>query len=412
MILASNILFLIIFFALLFYYFKNFSYLITFIFPFAIFFGSYISFGGTAIHVAEIFTPLLLLKNPFAKKNYNQLDIIFFIFFILGFFNLTFNSPLNFLYLKTIMRFFEILIVYFTYSKYGSIIKLHDIHKSFLSILILILIISVFNLIFISFYDSYAWMKLLIKLGYIPQNVESYGYLDSWSSNNSVQGNYLIEHQYGIMLVSSFYLSLARKNILITITTLFFLFFTIHSTSVQISLVLSLLYYYSRYISFKIPLYLFVALIIPFSMFKYYEDLNLIFNQIVYLFEYGKIVEVSSVFIRLNYLIEGFSHPKFNWLTGIGLNIFNYNINPHEMFTYFYFIYGLPCALIFILIFYNRFQKVYSNSSINYILKSYFLFSLIVSFGINYFTSIVTFFPFILFLNYTKFVDDKNCYNW
>jgi hypothetical protein len=64
-------------------------------------------------------------------------------------------------------------------------------------------------------------MKILIKLGYIPQNIESYGYLDSWSSNNSVQGNYLVEHQYGIMLVSSFYLSFARKKYLIVIFILF-----------------------------------------------------------------------------------------------------------------------------------------------------------------------------------------------
>jgi hypothetical protein len=404
MIFVINILFLLLFFTLIFYYFKNFSYFLTQIYPFAIFFGGYITFGSTGIHVAEIFTILLLLKNPFIKKAYNELDIIIILFFSLSFIILTFNSSLNFLYFKTIFRFFEIIIVYFIYSKYSSIIRQQDIHKTFSIILIVVLIISAINLLFISFYDSYAWMKILINLGYIPKNVESYGYIDSWSSNNSVQGNYLVEHQYGFMLVSAFYLSLIRKNYLIVLATFFFLFLTIHSSTIQISFLLSLFFYYTSTKSYKVPLYLFLLLILSFGVFKYGEELNLILDQVIYLFQYGKIVEISSGFVRLYYLIEGYSHPSYNWLTGFGTDIFNYNIRPHEMLTYFHFIYGLPSTVLFILIFYNRFQKTYFNASMNNLLKSFFLFAFIASFGINYFTSIVTFFPFILFLTYPKFV--------
>jgi hypothetical protein len=406
MILITNFLFSLVFFTLVFYYFKNFSYFLTHIYPFAIFFGGYITIGSTGIHVAEIFTILLLLKKPFIKKSYNQLDFNFILFFSLSFIILTFNSSLNFLYFKTILRFFEIIVVYFIYSKYSSIIRQQDIHKSFSLILIVVLTISAINLWFISIYDSHAWMKILVNWGYIPKNIENYGYIDSWSANNSVQGNYLVEHQYGIMLVSSFYLSLARKKYLIVLATYFFLFLTIQSATIQISFLLSIFYYHTFNKPYKILLYLFLILIISSGIIKYLEELNLILNQIIYLFQYGKIVEITSGFIRLYYIIEGFSHPSFNWLTGLGLNIFNYDIHPHEMLTYFYLIYGLPSALMFILIFYNLINKTYINSSTNNLLKSYFLFAFFASFGVNYFTSIVTFFPFILFSTYPKFIND------
>jgi hypothetical protein len=119
-------------------------------------------------------------------------------------------------------------------------------------------------------------------------------------------------------------------------------------------------------------------------------------------------MEINSGMIRLSYLLEGISHPSFNFVTGIGLDIFKYQINPHEIVSYLYFIYGLHASIIFLYIFYYNFTVKRTNLSLNRISKSFLLFAFISSFGVNYFTSIVTFFPFILFLFYHNYINEKN----
>lgn len=410
--LLPNILFLLILLVLVYYCFSDFRFFLHSVYPFAIFFGNYITIGSTSIHVAELFIPIFLLKNPFSKRLYNVLDIGFILFFIIGFAILSFNSDRDFLYFKTLIRFSEILIVYFIYSKYHFLIKLIDIRKYFSRFLIILLLISSVNLIYISFYDSYSWMQLLIELGYIPKNVERLGYLDSWSSNNSVQGNFLIEHQYGIMIVSCLYLSLTRHKYLAVIITSFFLFLATSSYSIQFSLIVSLCFYFINQKSIRRFLYISLFLFFLFIFHTFWEEIKLIYYQIYFLFKSDQIPEINSGFIRLGYIFKGFSDPSFNWISGIGLHIFKNDINPHEIITYLYFLYGLPAVFFFLWIFYSRFVLKVNNPFASNLLKSYFLFAFVASFGINYFTSIVTFFPFILFLNYHKFIPDESSNSW
>jgi hypothetical protein len=404
----ASLIFSFIFILIFYLYFKNFIFFITYVYPIIIYFGGYITIGATSIHIAELLIPLFLLRKPFIKEKYTKLDIIFLLFFILSSISLIINSPFDFLFYKTIFRFFEIIVLYFIYSKYSKKISFENIQKIFNKIVLIIIIISFINYVYIIRYDTFSWMKNLILLGFIPKGVETLGYLESWSSNNTVQANFLIEHQYTFMFVSAFYLSFLRLSYFSIGSVLFFIFFATNSSTIQISFLLSLIYFCSRSTHLKYLVNILIIFSLIFFVNKYSDELSFIFDQIRILIETGQLMEINSGMIRLSYLLDGISHPSFNLITGIGLDIFRYQINPHEIVSYLYFIYGLHASIIFLYIFYYIFTKKRTNLYLNRISKSFFLFAFISSFGVNYFTSIVTFFPFILFLFYHNYINEKN----